>query len=43
MADNFLERQREDYEARKKEWLFRRKKHFPSIRKKPERPEDEAL
>ena len=28
MADNFLERHREDYEQRKAAWL-RRKKHLP--------------
>ena len=41
MADNFLERHREDYEQRKAAWL-RRKKHLP---KKPaiKRPDDEAL
>lgn len=43
MADNFLERHREDYEQRKAAWL-RRKKHLPKI-KKPTilRPDDEAL
>ena len=43
MADNFLERHREDYEQRKAAWL-RRKKHLPKI-KKPAilRPDDEAL
>lgn len=44
MADNFLERHREDYELRKAAWL-RRKKHLPKLssRPKPQRPEDEAL
>ena len=43
MADNFLERHREDYEQRKAAWL-RRKKHLPKI-KNPAilRPDDEAL
>lgn len=43
MADNYLERHREEYEARKVAWLLR-KKHLP---KKPQRsvskPDDEAL
>lgn len=44
MADNFLERHREEYEARKAAWLSR-KKHFPKLKTKPtiQRPEDEAL
>lgn len=44
MADNFLERHREEYELRKAAWL-RKKKHFPKLKaKKPlQRPEDEAL
>lgn len=45
MADNFLERHREEYERRKAIWL-RKKKLF--MKKKPEeptieKPEDEAL
>ena len=31
MADNFLERHREDYEQRKAAWL-RRKKHLPKLK-----------
>lgn len=44
MADNYLERHREDYEARKVAWL-RKKKHFPKLKNQPtvERPDDEAL
>lgn len=42
MADNFLERQRRDYEARKQEWL-RKKKRFPIIKPHLEKTEDEAL
>lgn len=34
MADNFLERHREDYEQRKAAWL-RRKKHLPKSRSLP--------
>lgn len=43
MADNYLERHREDYEARKAAWL-RRKSHLPkTVVRKIERPDDEAL
>lgn len=44
MADNFLEKHREDYELRKAAWL-RKKKHLPKTTKlrRPERPDDEAL
>lgn len=44
MADNYLERHREDYEQRKAAWL-RRKKHLPKLssRPKPQKPDDEAL
>ncbi len=44
MADNFLERHREDYERRKTEWL-KNGRHFKKSdkRSKPEQPEDEAL
>jgi hypothetical protein len=43
MADNFLERHYEEYEARKAAYL-RKKKHLPQItRHLPERPEDDAL
>ena len=45
MADNFLERHREEYEKRKQAWL-RKKKRFPVIKGSkpiPEKPEDEAL
>ena len=43
MADNFLERHREDYEKRKAAWL-RRKKHLPKIKQPTlQRPDDEAL
>jgi hypothetical protein len=43
MADNFLERHREEYEARKEAWL-RKKKHLPR-QKTPQvaKPDDEAL
>ncbi|MGI6232443.1 MAG: dehydrogenase [Prevotella sp.] len=43
MADNYLERHREDYEERKAQWL-RKKKHLP--KKKVwhfSKPEDESL
>ncbi len=44
MADNFLERRREDYEKRKQEWL-RKKKHLPKIKTSSSvmKPEDETL
>ena len=43
MADNFLERHREQYEARKAAWL--RKKKHPKLKAKAafQRPDDEAL
>ena len=43
MADNFLERHREDYEKRKAAWL-RRKKHHPKIQQPAiQRHDEEAL
>ena len=50
MADNFLEKHYEEYEARKAAYL-RKKKHLTKAKHKaidalhclPERPEDEAL
>ncbi|MBO6187239.1 MAG: dehydrogenase [Prevotella sp.] len=44
MADNFLERHYEEYEARKAAYL-RKKRHLPKQRghQPPERPEDDAL
>lgn len=43
MADNYLERHREDYELRKEAWL-RKKKHLPKLQKRHiQRPEDESL
>jgi hypothetical protein len=43
MADNFLEKHYEEYEARKAAFL-RKKKHLPhTTLRLPERPEDEAL
>lgn len=42
MADNFLERHREEYEARKAEWQ-KKKRHLTHARRKKEKPEDEAL
>ncbi|MBP3756538.1 MAG: dehydrogenase [Prevotella sp.] len=42
MADNFLERHREEYEKRKADWL-RKKKHLPANSRKLQRPDDEAL
>ena len=42
MADNFLERHYEEYEARKAAYL-RRKRHLPKLTSRPSRPDDEAL
>lgn len=49
MADNFLEKHYEEYEARKAAYL-RKKRHLPNTKhpaktmpRLPERPEDEAL
>lgn len=42
MADNFLERHRRDYEAKKEAWL-RRKRHLPKLKGGMKQPEDESL
>lgn len=43
MADNFLEKHREDYEQRKAAYL-RKKRHLPKLAARNiERPDDEAL
>ena len=43
MADNFLEKHREEYELRKAAYL-RKKKHLPKMKARQiERPDDEAL
>jgi len=42
MADNYLERHREDYEARKKEWE-RRRRHLPNHGNTANIPDDETL
>lgn len=43
MADGFLEKHYEDYEARKAAWLQKRK-HLPKTKNRNiERPENEAL
>ena len=43
MADGFLEKHHEDYEARKTAWL-RKKNHLPKTGKRQiERPDDESL
>ena len=39
MADGYLEKHHEEYEARKAAWL-QKKKHLPKTVKKIERPED---
>ena len=45
MADNYLERHREDYEIRKKRWLSKRApgSKQSSRPREIERPEDESL
>lgn len=44
MADNYLERRREDYESKKQEWLTR-KRHLrkPTARVGISKPDDESL
>lgn len=43
MADGYLEKHHEDYEARKAAWL-RKKRHIPGNSKRQlERPDDESL
>ena len=41
MADNYLERRREQYEARKAEWL-KKKRHLPLRTKKTSEEEGKA-
>lgn len=40
MADNFLERHRQDYEVRKAAWL-KNKRHAPRVKRKPNKPESQ--
>ncbi|MCK8623367.1 dehydrogenase [Prevotella sp. E13-27] len=42
MADGYLEKHQQDYEKRKEDYL-RRKRHLPVIKRKIERPDDEAF
>lgn len=42
MADGFLEKHQQDYEARKAAYL-RKKRHLPMNRQRPDPPDDEAL
>jgi hypothetical protein len=42
MADGYLEKHQADYEARKEAYL-RKKKHLSIIKKRLQRPDDEAL
>lgn len=42
MADNYLERRYDDYQAKKAKWMLK-KKHQKLGSKQIERPEDEAL
>lgn len=45
MADNYLEKHREDYEKRKAEWLRKQKHLSKKTKTKPlvQKPDDEAL
>ena len=44
MADGYLEKHHEDYEARKAAWIRKKKKHLPKAKPRNiERPDDEAL
>ena len=43
MADNFLERHREEYEIRKAAWLKKKKLFMKSAQTQMPRPEDETL
>ena len=42
MADGYLEKHQQDYEARREDYL-RRKRHLPRLPHRPQRPDDEAL
>ncbi len=42
MADNYLERRREEYEHKKAAWL-RKQRHQPLLKPRIEKPDDEAL
>lgn len=43
MADGYLEKHYDDYEARKADWL-RKQKHLPKTKKRNvQRPDDESL
>jgi hypothetical protein len=42
MADGYLEKHQQDYEARKAEWL-RKRRHLPPASHRPTPPDDEAL
>ena len=42
MADGYLEKHEQEYEARKAAYL-RKKKHLPQQGRRLERPDDEAL
>ena len=43
MADNFLERHREEYEQRKAAWLRKKKYLGRQLKAKLQKPDDEAL
>ena len=41
MADGYLEKHQQDYEARKEAFL-RKKRHLPPVSRRPQRPDDES-
>lgn len=43
MADGYLEKHYEEYEARKAAWLQKKRRQPSVTKRKPERPADEAL
>lgn len=43
MADNYLEKHREEYEQRKKLWLLKRHHRIKPKGKRAEKPDDETL
>ncbi|EGW48501.1 hypothetical protein HMPREF0666_00385 [Prevotella sp. C561] len=43
MADNYLERHREEYEQRKERWLRKKKNLRRPVKVRLQKPDDEAL
>jgi uncharacterized protein YeeX (DUF496 family) len=42
MADGYIEKRQQDYEARRDDYL-RRKRHLAPLKRRLQRPDDEAL